>query len=102
MENQSKDDRKQADANRGPKRGNPGLWIVAATVVLLLFLMMTMARDQPFTLERYEYFLQLIRDGEVISLKLKERQATGVLKNERDAPDVRDPVTGKMEPQTKN
>ena len=102
MENQSKDDRKQADANRGPKRGNPGLWIVAATVVLLLFLMMNMTGNRPFTLERYEYFLQLIRDGEVISLKLKERQATGVLKNERDAPDVRDPVTGKMEPQTKN
>ena len=102
MENQSKDDRKQADANRGPKRGNPGLWIVAATVVLLLFLMMNMTGNRPFTLERYEYFLDLIRQGEVVSLKLKERQATGVLKNEKPAPSIFDPVTGEMEPQQKN
>ena len=47
MENQSKDDRKQADANRGPKRGNPGLWIVAATVVLLLFRMMNKTGNRP-------------------------------------------------------
>ena len=100
MEKQPKDDRKSGDSNRGSRRGNPGLWIVAATLIVALFVALNMSAQTTFKLERYEFFLELIESGQVAQLELSERQAEGVLKKEITAPLVFDPQTGESKRQT--
>ena len=70
MEKPPKDDRKSGDSNRGSRRGNPGLWIVAATLIVALFVALNMSAQTTFKLERYEFFLELIESGQVAQLEL--------------------------------
>ncbi|MGM0486286.1 MAG: ATP-dependent zinc metalloprotease FtsH [Planctomycetota bacterium] len=94
MENSSRNEpRRTEDGKPSLRRTSPNIWVLLLFIGVMIVALLTIQGERKSTIQ-YSFFLDQIRDGNVLEVQLGEAEATGEFKA---APDKPPPADGKKD-----
>ena len=80
MEKTDKEDRSRPEEQPTPRKSWPNLWVAGILLAALATFIYVQKGPTRSRIERYDFFLTQIREGNILSLEIGEREARGVFK----------------------